>query len=392
MRTETIQVTEKQFAVKQSTVAILHIIKSLGRGGAELLLPASLSNHDKEKFDFHYLYFLPWKNQVVREIEQEGGTVVCFPAKNNIEIIWKARRIAAYVKEHDIQLIHCHLPWAGIVGRLVGRLTGVPVVYTEHNKWERYHRLTYWMNKLSFAGQQQVIAVSGEVARSIKTHYHKKRPGVQVVQNGIDTNRFNPGLPTERDIRRELNIPAGAIVIGIACVFRAQKRLTVWLEIASRLQKEHPGIRFIIVGDGVLRNEVQQKVRALDMPSPVYLAGLQTEMRPWLKAMDIFMMSSEFEGLPIALLEAMSMGCMPACTGAGGIPEVIKDNVNGVLVPVSDPWQLVHRLSALLLQPDRLAAMKVAARKTVLHHFSMKKMVAQLETIYNSVIQKNIQR
>ncbi|WP_315817023.1 glycosyltransferase [Paraflavitalea speifideaquila] len=127
-----------------------------------------MNKHDREKYHFHYLYFLPWKNQVVNELEKAGGTVVCFPAGNNIRIVMQLSKIIAYVRKHHIQLIHCHLPWAGIVGRLVGRLTRIPVVYTEHNKWERYHKLTYFMNKLTFSSQQQVIAVSGEVARSIK--------------------------------------------------------------------------------------------------------------------------------------------------------------------------------------------------------------------------------
>ncbi len=96
----------------------------------------------------------------------------------------------------------------------------------------------------------------------------------------------------------------------------------------------------------------------------LHFAGLQTEMRPWLKAMDIFMMSSEFEGLPIALLEAMSMGCMPACTAAGGIPEVIKDNINGILVPVNEPMQLAGRLAGFLDQPGLLAERQQAARDT----------------------------
>lgn len=382
--------TRKKYTAAKSSIAVLHIIKSLGRGGAELLLPESLGKHNKEKFDFHYLYFLPWKNQVVNEIEQAGGTVICFPAKNNIEILMKARKIIAYVKEHNIQLIHCHLPWAGIVGRLVGRITGIPVVYTEHNKWERYHKLTYYMNKLSFSSQQQVIAVSGEVARSIKTHYHKERPGVQVVQNGIDTDKFTVHQPVKRDIRRELNIPAKTTVIGIACVFRAQKRLTVWLEIAHLLHTKHPNTYFIVTGDGVLKNEVHQKAAALNMGPYVCFAGLQTDIRPWLKAMDIFMMSSEFEGLPIALLEAMSMGCMPACTKAGGIPEVIKDNVNGLLVPVDSPLLLADRLAEFLLHPDQLPAMKQAARETVVDHFSMQKMVGQLETIYDNLLQKEL--
>lgn len=378
--------TVLQVAPAGKAIPVLHIIKSLGRGGAEVLLPESLHKHDKEKFQFHYLYFLPWKNQVVAEIEQAGGMVSCIPANNNIQILMQVRKVVAYVKRHNIRLIHCHLPWAGILGRIVGRLTGVPVVYTEHNKWERYHRLTYYLNKWSFAGQEQVIAVSGEVARSIKAHYKKQRPLVQVVENGIDTSKFAPVQTFSRDIRRELDIPAKAIVIGIACVFRAQKRLTAWLEIASLLKARHPGIHFIIAGDGVLRNEVFQKAKALQLGGCLHFPGLQTDIRPWLKAMDIFMMSSEFEGLPIALLEAMSMGCLPACTGAGGIPEVIRDNGNGILVPVHQPLQLADRIAALLKQPLLLAEMQLAARQTVINYFSMQKMVAHLETIYDKIL------
>jgi glycosyltransferase involved in cell wall biosynthesis len=371
---------------QKEPVQVLHIIKSLGRGGAEILLPETLRQHDKERFHFHYIYFLPWKNQVVAEIEKEGGTVVCIPAKNNAAILFAVRRIIDYVRKHNIQLIHCHLPWAGMAGRLVGRLTGVPVVYTEHNKWERYHKLTYYLNKISFGSQQRVIAVSGEVAASIKTNYNKPKPDVQVVLNGTDTAKYERTQVIEKDVRKEFNIPANATVIGITCVFRVQKRLTTWLEIASALHAKHPNTYFILVGDGPLRDEIHAKAKALGTEQFVFFAGLQTETRPYFKAMDIFMMSSEFEGLPIALLEAMSMNCVPACTAAGGIPEVIIDSVNGILVPVAQPMQLVERLSQYLQHAQQLAAMKQAARETVINSFSMKKMVAELEAIYNELI------
>jgi glycosyltransferase involved in cell wall biosynthesis len=378
----------RQLYQEKEPVQVLHIIKSLGRGGAEMLLPETLRQHDKQKFNFHYIYFLPWKDQMVSAIKEEGGEVVCVQAKNNAAILLAVRKIAAYVRKHKIQLIHCHLPWAGMAGRLVGKLTGVPVVYTEHNKWERYHKLTYLMNKFSFSSQERVIAVSEEVANSIKINYGKPKPLVQVVANGADTAKYARTQTVEKDIRKELNIPATATVIGITCVFRVQKRLGTWLEIAQALHAKHPDTFFIIVGDGPLRDEIKAKAKALGTDKYVFFAGLQTETRPYFTAMDVFMMSSEFEGLPIALLEAMSMNCVPACTTAGGIPEVIKDGVNGILVPVQQPMQLVDRLSQLMQQPDRVAQMKAAARQTVIDSFSMKKMVGELEVIYNDLINK----
>ena len=131
--------------IQPEPIKVLHIIKSLGRGGAEILLPETLRQHDKSIYEFHYIYFLPWKNQVVGEIEQEGGVVTCIQAKNNLQIISKVWKIVEYVKKNNIKLIHCHLPWAGIVGRLAGAITKIPVIYTEHNKWERYHKATFWM-------------------------------------------------------------------------------------------------------------------------------------------------------------------------------------------------------------------------------------------------------
>src|SRR5947199_308355 len=120
-------------------VKVLHIIKSLGRGGAEMLLPETLKLHNQQHFEFHYIYFLPWKDQMVNGIVAVGGKVTCLAASNNIKLMFKAGQVVRYVHEHKIEIIHAHLPWAGVVARLAGRLAGVPVVYTEHNKQERYH-------------------------------------------------------------------------------------------------------------------------------------------------------------------------------------------------------------------------------------------------------------
>lgn len=389
------QTLEKKFSqklpiVKKETVpmpvSVLHIIKSLGRGGAETLLPETLNKHDKKKFDFHYAYFLPWKGQMVDAIRQEGGKVTLFSSKNNLQIMAKVFKLAAYVKKHNIQLIHCHLPWAGILGRMVGKMTGVPVVYTEHNVWERYHKLTYHLNKLSFSNQKKVIAVSADVANSIRKNYRKPQPEVQVVLNGINTEKFSAAYNSPKNIRQELGIPSDAVVVGVACVFRAQKRLTAWVEVAKLLHDKYPSMHFVVAGDGIMKDQIFSKAKELDTKSYIHFVGLQSEIRPYLQAIDIFMMTSEFEGLPIALLEAMSMGCMPACTDAGGISELVKDGENGVLVPVDQPLALAERLEDYLNNRDKIQHMKSAARQTVVNHFSMQKMVGEIETIYEDIL------
>jgi glycosyltransferase involved in cell wall biosynthesis len=367
-------------------IQILHIIKSLGRGGAETLLPETLAKHDQSKYRFHYIYFIPWKDQMVSAIQNAGGVVTCFSAKNNLAIMAKIPAIVSYVRKNRIRLIHCHLPWAGITGRIVGRLTRVPVVYTEHNLWERYHKLTYHLNKITYSSQERVIAVSAEVANSIKNHYKNSKPMVQVVLNGINTTKFSDSYQGDLDIRNQYNIPQDCLLIGITCVFRAQKRLTTWLEIAHRIHGSFPEVRFIIIGDGILKEEIYAKAAELQTTGYVHFAGLQTEIRPYLKALDIFMMSSEFEGLPIALLEAMSMEVMPACTEAGGISELVKDGINGVLVPVANPMMLAEKLEPFICNRQAIREMGENARRTVVNSFSMEKMVGELETIYSETL------
>src|SRR5688500_15518525 len=139
-------------------IRVLHIIKSLGRGGAEMLLPETLKLHNKDDFEFSYIYFLPWKDQMVESIRANGGVVHCLSARNNFLIMLRLFSVIRIARQMDVHLIHAHLPWAGILARLVYKFTNIPVIYTEHNKQERYHFLTRMMNLFTMNWQRCVIA------------------------------------------------------------------------------------------------------------------------------------------------------------------------------------------------------------------------------------------
>ncbi len=367
------------------TIKVLHIIKSLGRGGAETLLPETIAVHDKQAFEFHVIYFLPWKDQLVEAIRNAGGVVTCFSATNNLRILLQARKVVQYVREHEIDVIHCHLPWAGFLGRIVYQMTGVPVLYTEHNKQERYHILTKTINQLTFNWQTASIAVSEEVAGSIQRNIHPTID-VQTILNGVNVQRFQQNHDARLRIRKELGVGENEILIGTIAVFRFQKRLDVWLEVFAELRKTHSNIRGIIVGDGPLKELVYQKHKELQLEGVVFLPGLQANPLDWLSAMDIYMMSSMFEGLPIALLEAMSCGLPVVCTNAGGTGEVIRDGVDGYLVPVEEAMGLVRKVELLIEDKELRQRLGTAARKRVGEGFSLERMVDQLEGLYKEVI------
>src|SRR5690606_34400821 len=273
-----------------------HIIKSLGRGGAEMLLPETLKIHDTSKFEFHYIYFLPWKDQMVKPITDAGGKITCLPASNNLKLIKQYSQVIAYCKKNQIDLIHCHLPWAGFLGRLVFYKTQIPTVYTEHNMQDRYHFLTKALNKISYNSQSLALGVSDDVTKSIKSYIAPKIP-VRTLLNGVNTESFQRDIESGRKVRLDLGIPEDAMVFGNVAVFRFQKRLIEWLQVFKNIEDKNPGVFGIIVGFGPLEQEVNAEVERLGLTGKVFFPGLQTNVKPYFSAMDIFMMSSSFEGL-----------------------------------------------------------------------------------------------
>lgn len=383
-------------------IRILHLIKSLGRGGAEMLLPETLKVHDREGFDFHFAYFLPWKDQMVPAIEALGAKAVCFKANNNLQMFQRVGEISRYVHKHQVDVIHSHLPWAGVIARLVGKKTGVPVVYTEHNKWERYNKITYWLNKLSFNWQDAVVAVSDDVQQSIrknaghagfrdlelpvKNHIHLNgkihKPFLLTILNGVNTSHFERDTKGGLQIRQELGIPEDVPVVGTVSVFRFQKRLDIWMEIAAAILNRVPEAHFIIVGDGPLKEELLAKRNALGIEERLHMPGLKTDVKPYFSAIDVYMMSSIFEGLPIALLEAMSCSCAVISTKAGGVGEVVQDGKSGLLCEVDEYMKLADYGVQLLQNTEQRIALAAGARARVQADFSINKMAKQLEELY----------
>jgi glycosyltransferase involved in cell wall biosynthesis len=361
---------------------VLHIIKSLGRGGAEVLLQETLKHHNQEEYEFYFIYFLPWKNQMVEGIEKAGGKVNLFPAKNNIQILFQIFNVIRFIKKNKIDLIHCHLPWAGFLGRFIYKLVDMPVFYTEHNKQERYHFITKTLNKFTFNWQSKVIAVSDDVSHSIRSAINPKIEVVTIV-NGVNTNFYKRDEADGLQKRQEFLIEESTILIGTIAVFRFQKRLKEWVELFKMTHEKHPNIRGCIIGDGILREEILNHVKALGIEDYIIFPGLQTNVKSWLSAIDIFMMTSSFEGLPIALLEAMSMECAIVATNAGGIKEVIRNEKDGFIVSV-DQWDLLQNpLYYLIQNSNEIKIFGNKARSRVIESFSIETMVNKIELLYN---------
>ena len=367
------------------------MIKSLGRGGAEKLIPQTVALHDREKYEFYCIYFYHRPDGIQEELEALGIQLYFFPS-TNLGIFNQVKKVREFVVEKQIDIIHAHLPWAGILSRLVGRKIAVPIVYTEHNTWDRYNLISYWGNRLTFKQQDAAIAVSHEVALSMQLNSIidplkiPSRLQLYAIPNGVNVSEFKKERGLGNRVREGLGIPDNAFVIGKVAVFRSQKRLLLWVEQALEILKVAPETQFLLVGDGDWRRKIIEQIEASGKKELFHWVGVQKEVVPYLSAMDLYMSSSEFEGLPIAMLEAMACEVPVVATRAGGIGEVVSHGVEGFLCEVADYQQLAPLALQLIQDRELHQQFAEAARKRVEEHFSMPRMVREIEGVYERVL------
>lgn len=353
-----------------------------------MLLPLGYSCRDEQLFSYSYAYFLEGKDDLVLELESRGASVQALGARGNLSIFFKIPELRQYLRREKIDLIHAHLPIAGVAARLAALPLGIPVVYTEHNLMERYHPVTRFLNRYTFGMQKAAIAVSEDVAQSIHKHAPNKTL-VRTITNGIDAEAFSRKPKEALQLKKRLGIPEDALVIGMVAVFREQKQLPVWVKVASALAKEYEKVFFLLVGSGPLQEQVKQLVSEEGLEKRLLMPGLVREdMVDWYSAMDIFFMSSRFEGLPLALLEAMAAGCSIVATRVGGVPEVIADAVHGRLVPYDDPHAMKEALGHYLQHPEDRKKEALAAVERVKEAFSIQRMTQEIETLYLEILRK----
>jgi glycosyltransferase involved in cell wall biosynthesis len=367
---------------------ILILIKGFGLGGAERLIVDSLPYLNRTQFDYEFAYMLPWKDFLVPTITKAGFPVHCLGMQKTWHFPLMQRRLQALMQQCGFDLIHADLPVTGVLARVMGRRFGIPVIYTEHNLQERYHPLTRCANALTFGWNDCVLAVSEEVAASINRSGLGKKTRVMTLLNGVPVEQVRAEAGNVNGLREEFGIPANHLVVGTVAVFRRQKRLQDWLEVASRIAKQQKNVTFLLVGHGPEESMLRSRIRELDIEDRVVMPGFRPDGRRVMALMDVFLMTSEFEGLPMALLEAMALRKPVVATAVGGIPEVVNSGDEGFLTPVGAVDELAECTTNLLNDHQLRRRMGERGAAKVEEKFHIKHRVKFIEALYLEVLAK----
>lgn len=362
-------------------INVLYVIWSLGLGGAERVVISLAKGLDKTKFN-PIICCLNEKGQFASELEQAGIKVIALHKKGplDLSIIGKIRRV---IRENKIDVVHTHLWGANLWGRIAAKKAKVPVIIvTEHNEdvWKKAHHfmLDRWLSKRTDA----IIAVS----KAVKEFYVRRGiPGskIQVIYNGVGASGKWGQVPSSRSKITS----AGSVPICLAIIGRLvrQKGHGYFLETLKALVKNHK-VQGLIIGSGPMDEELRALAKSYNLNGSVKFLGLRDDVNQLLSTIDILVMPSLREGLPMVALEAMSYGIPVVGFSVGGMPEVVEDGVTGVLVAPQDNKALTAGIERLL--KDRALAQRMGenARKRVEERFSLKEMINSTERLYQSCL------
>jgi len=370
--------------VAMSKIPIFHLITELNIGGAEKALTRLLVHLDRDRFAPTVACLYGGDGPVAEEIRALNISVIDLgmTAKWRWDSLWRLYFLLH--REYPI-ILHTWMFHANVPGRVLGRLVGVPVIISSERTMGMEGRWRYWLNRITSVLTDRVVCVSQQVADFIVQEVGISRHKTLVVPNGIDVRNFEH-LPTKQQARAMLGLSFDRILIGTVARLDRVKRLDVLLQAMRSLRDVH----IVIVGDGPERVRLEAMSARLGLASHIHFVGQQDDVRTWLAAMDVFVLSSDWEGMSNAVLEAMAAELPVVATTVGGTPEVVVDGMTGLLVPPRDPQALAQAIHALLVDPERRNKMGQAGRDRVRHHFTVERMVEKTESLYEQLLAEKL--
>lgn len=372
-------------------LSVCHVISGDLWAGAEVQA-ASLLRALNQYEDLRLSAVLFNKGRLLDEVSSAGISVALFEESrsNAWDLFGKLRMHFKNTRPH---LIHTHRYKEHVLGALSARLSHNPiVVQTFHGLEENLKgwdalKMTAYTILNTICGRwtaKGFIGVSGEIAAVLASRY----PGrdVRCIRNGVELHRIKPMVESP-DMRGILGVPLNAFVVGTVCRLTPVKGLEHLVH-AFRIILGKSGIRpkrLIIVGDGPLRTELEERVRCAGIAAQTLFLGARSDVYDVMATFDVLALPSLHEGIPTVLLEAMALGVPIVASKVGGIPEILNDRREALLVPSRDEDALAEAIERFEANPSLCEQMRSAARTRVEQEFSIARAAALTRAMYRGL-------
>jgi lipopolysaccharide/colanic/teichoic acid biosynthesis glycosyltransferase/glycosyltransferase involved in cell wall biosynthesis len=291
------------------------------------------------------------------------------------------------------QIVHTHTAKAGFLGRLAARLAGVPLVlHTYHGHvLHGYYgplktRLLRGLERALAPMTDRIIAVSEQVKADLVGYGIARPAKISVIRLGFDLEPFLNSETHRGTLRGELGLDNGARLVGIVGRIFPIKNHRLFLEAAALVAGKEASARFVVVGDGILRPEMEEHARRLGIGDRVVFTGWRHDLPRIYPDLDVLVVSSKNEGTPVSAIEAMASGCPVVATRVGGLPDLIDEGTTGSLVPPEDAPALADAILRMLRNRDAARRMGQAARAQVSEQFRVERLICDLEGLYTELL------
>ncbi len=290
-------------------------------------------------------------------------------------------KLKKIIRKYSIRIAHLHSPHAHALGLLAARSAGNCKVVLSRRV--DFHIRKNILSRVKYSNVDNIIAISERVKEVLVTDGLPKEK-VDVVYSGIDIKRFQN--VKSNYLISELGLNKDKLCIGNIAALAWHKDHRTLLEAARIVVDEFPRVTFLIVGDGPLRREIEILIKKLNLEEDVKLFGFREDIPEILSVLDLFVLSSTWEGLGTSLLDAFASRVPVIATNVGGIPEIVKDRVNGILVPPKNPSALAGAIISLLENRDFACQIAEEGFRLVKEKFSVDRMVEETRKIYDRLV------
>lgn len=361
-------------------IRVLSIITGLNTGGAEMMLYKTMKNIDRTKYEPIVVSLLP-DGVVAKYIREENIPVYSLDFKGIKGILKSLSNLMKIIKEKRPIIIHAYMFHADILARILGKVTKTPIIISSIRNENIGGRIREFIMRLTDSLTDCVTVVCKQAASTLIEAKIIKERKTRVIYNGVELNKFN-----QSNNQNNSNNNDKFNILSVGRLHK-QKNYPLLIRAISELVDIYPNINVSIAGEGNDRGEIEALIRRYDLEKNIFLLGRRTDITHLLNESDLFVLPSSWEGMPNVILEAMAASKPVVATRVGGTPEIIQDNITGLLISPNNKNELVNSIQKMIRmdKKDR-EKMGIVGRRRVESNFSIKKTIEETEELYDFLL------
>lgn len=368
---------------------VMHIIPMLGPGGAEHVVVHIARGLNRQRFEVAVLSIWRRVGSDLEQLLDHSDVQVSYLGKSSGFDGRIYQRLHRVLKDYRPDVVHTHLHVLRYALPSMLLLRQMSCLHTVHNLAEReIEPRARCIQRYALTHGLCPVAVSKEVAVSLEQCYGIRNS--RVIPNGIPTSDYSVSRISRSEWRRREGFRDDQILFVCVARFAPQKNHALLLKAFSGRPASDPRAHLVLIGEGDLHEQLTEHAASLGLTHKIHFLGLRTDIADALSATDVFVLSSDWEGNPLSVMEAMAAGLPIVSTAVGGVPDLFTNEKEGILVPPGNASRLSNAMAALLASTETRRSMGMGGQARAKNHFDVSRMIREYEQIYESLRDRSL--